>query len=228
MHGTGELFGPLIASLPAACKPVVVSYPVDLPLGYAELHPLVEASLPSTGKFALLGESFSGPLAIRIAADRPPRLAAVILAASFVRAPVAKWASSLRWLVGRWCFRLTPPAWVVRAVLAGSDATPELVEAVRLAVAAVAPAVMARRLREALAVDARDCLPAVRVPILSLVGSRDRLVSRRSQADLAILGDMVTSVLMESPRLVLQRQPAAAARAIAQFLSAGTSIGQML
>jgi pimeloyl-ACP methyl ester carboxylesterase len=52
---------------------------VDQALRYDELLPLVLEHLPTDRPFVVLGESFSGPLAIRIAAVRPPCLRALVL-----------------------------------------------------------------------------------------------------------------------------------------------------
>ena len=70
LDGTGLLFQPLVECLPDAIEPVVVSYPPDQKLGYEELLPLVLERLPAA-PFVLLGESFSGPLAVMAAATAP-------------------------------------------------------------------------------------------------------------------------------------------------------------
>ena len=82
MDGTGQLFGPLLRILPPGLEAAVVAYPPDRPCGYAELLPLVEAAVPDGGEFLILGESFSGPLALLLAASRPRGLRGVILCAS--------------------------------------------------------------------------------------------------------------------------------------------------
>src|SRR5579871_4781094 len=133
MDGTGRLFEPFIRELPAGLQPVVVSYPADRPLGYAELQPIVEAALPVAGPFVVQGESFSGPLALRFAASGHPRLVAIVLVASFVRSPLARCLSTLRWLVGSWFFRIPLPAWAIRQLLAGADAPHDLITAIRSA-----------------------------------------------------------------------------------------------
>ena len=52
---------------------VAVSYPPDRPLGYDGLLPLVEfAAAAAPGDFVVVRESFSGPLALMLAARRPP------------------------------------------------------------------------------------------------------------------------------------------------------------
>jgi pimeloyl-[acyl-carrier protein] methyl ester esterase len=218
MDGTGRLFEPFLANLPESWTPVVVRYPADRPLGYADLLPLVEAELPANGQFVILAESFSGPIAVRLAARRNPRLVAVVLVASFDRFPRAAWLSQCRWLVRSIFFQLPLPAWGIRRFLAGDDATAELVAAVQAAVRTVSPAVMARRAREILAIDARDSLPCIGVPVLAISGSRDRLVPRENVEDLRILGNLLATETLDAPHLVLQRQPAESARVIEKFL----------
>lgn len=87
LDGTGELFEPLVRILPAEVQPVIVSYPLDRELGYADLLPIVKAALPRGEDFFLAAESFSGPLAVEIAAEALPRLKGVVLCASFVKSP---------------------------------------------------------------------------------------------------------------------------------------------
>jgi pimeloyl-[acyl-carrier protein] methyl ester esterase len=218
MDGTGRLFDPFLDELPAALSATVVRYPVDRPLGYADLEPLVESALPTAGPFVLLAESFSGPLALRVAARGHPRLVAVVVVGSFARSPVGRCLSSLRHVIGSWCFRFAPPSWLIRRFLAGADAPAELVAAARTAAAAVAPAAMAKRIREVLAVDVRSLLPETHVPVLYIAGSRDRLIAPRSVEDFQTLGGPFQSATLDAPHLILQTQPAAAAQLIEQFL----------
>jgi pimeloyl-ACP methyl ester carboxylesterase len=219
LDGTGQLFEPFLTQLPIDLPPIIVRYPFDRRMGYSDLKPLIEAELPARGPFVLLGESFSSPLAVQFAADRNPRLAALVLAGGFVRSPVAAWLSRLRGVVGSWCFQRPPPAWAIRRYLAGSDAPSELVATVQSVIRTVSPSVLAHRVREVLAVDGRDALLRVQVPVLALAGSKDRLVSLRNVEDLRVLGNLLELELLDAPHLILQRQPAAAANCIAQFLN---------
>jgi pimeloyl-ACP methyl ester carboxylesterase len=217
MDGTGRLFEPFVAELPAALNSIVVRYPVNRPLGYADLEPLVESALPSAGPFVLLAESFSGPLALRVARGHQ-RLVALVLVGSFARSPIARWLSAFRHVAGSWCFRFAPPSWLIGRYLAGDDAPAALVAAVRSAVMAVAPAVMAKRIREVLAVDVRSLLPAIHVPVFHISGSRDRLIAPRSVEDFQTLGGPFETASLDAPHLILQTQPVAAARLIEQFI----------
>ena len=60
LDGTGKLFTPLINCLPDHLRPIVVSYPPDIPYGYEDLLPIVHSSLPKDKDYIILGESFSG------------------------------------------------------------------------------------------------------------------------------------------------------------------------
>ena len=86
MDGTGELLDALAKRLSLSRRVHIVSYPLDKPLGYAELTGFAAARLPE-GRFAILGECFSGPVAIEIAASEP-RAAGLILASSFAWHPL--------------------------------------------------------------------------------------------------------------------------------------------
>ena len=66
----------------------LIAYPSDIALDYAELQTWVRDRLPADGNFVLLGESFSGPIAIRLAGERPRELVAMVLAATFATPPV--------------------------------------------------------------------------------------------------------------------------------------------
>ena len=215
MDGTGTLFEPLIRALPKNLSPIVQAYPGEAPLSYEELLPLAQSTLPTTEPFILLAESFSGPLALRIAATEPPGLKGVILCASFISNPT-RFPKSCRRLIqpfvfGRW------PAWLGARALVAGYSEPAIFKLVQRAHKFVTPAVLAARARAILAVDAADALAACRLPILYLAGSHDRLVPKRNQTRIRRVHPGVKFVTLPAPHLVLQNAPEAAAKAIAQF-----------
>jgi pimeloyl-ACP methyl ester carboxylesterase len=219
LDGSGRLFAPLLAAGPRAFQPEPLSFPPDRPLGYDALAALVRARLPRR-RFVLLAESFSGPLAVRLAAERPKGLAALVLAASFLHRPLDPLLHPLRALVGARLFGVPMPAMVVRRFMAGPDAPDALVAEVQRAVAAVSPEVLALRAREALAVDARDALAGVEVPILFLAPTRDRLIRRDAHEDVLALRPDAEVAPIEAPHMVLQRCPHASLARIEEFLAA--------
>ena len=217
LDGTGRLFGPLAAALPDWIAPDVVDYPVDRVAGYDELAATVGARLPTDCPFVLLGESFGGPLAMRVAAGRPAGLVGLVLCATFGTSPRPVLGPALRWLARPAVFRLHPfyrraRRWTSRDPAAVGTWAASVDVAAR-----VRPDVMAARVRLALSVDARADLARCAVPVLYLRGTRDGVVPagnvrrvRRVRPDVSVV-DVATS------HQVLQRRPAESAAAISAF-----------
>ncbi|WP_437596297.1 alpha/beta fold hydrolase [Sorangium sp. So ce590] len=217
LDGTGALFEPFLEALSGDIAPEVVSYPADRALRDA-LEELVAERLPADGPYALLGESFSGPLALRLACRRPGELVGVVLVATFVTNPVWLVPSLARHLVGPWLFRRRAPAFVSRRYLVGAGATAAWIERVAANVATVDPAVMAARVREVLSVDARALLQRCAAPLLYLGAAGDALVPPRVLRELRRLRPDLESVTVDAPHLVLQLAPEASAQATEGFL----------
>lgn len=214
MDGGGTLLGGFGEALPASWSLEVVEYPPREVLGYDELHSRISARLPGDGPFIIVAESFSGPLAIRIGAEPPPNLVAIVLVATFAEPPVS---AALRPFVGRYLFLVPPPAAAIRRYLAGPGASIELLTAGRAAMARVSGEVMAHRLREILTVDVREELRGARVPVLSLRGRQDRLLRvRRSFCEEKA---SIRCVSIDGPHLLVQASPAEAASVVADFVA---------
>jgi pimeloyl-ACP methyl ester carboxylesterase len=219
MDGTGELFQPLLEALGPSQISIVVSYPEAKPLTYAELESFVRTHLP-TGPFVLLGESFSGPIAISIAASNPQGLQGVVLSCSFASSPrpLAARASSLLSLPVP-----TPPVAVLAIALLGSFRTPKLRALLKNALKRVAPSVLRLRLAEALRVNVGEELKAIKVPLLYLQANSDWVVPETAWAEVssALPGARVLAV--SGPHLLLQSNPVASANAIQEFVSSVAS-----
>jgi len=219
LDGSGRLFAPLLAAGPRGFVPRVVPLPAEAPRSYDEYLEALRPALPHRGDWALLAESFSGPLAVRLAAERPRGLVALVLVATFLRRPLQPWLAPLSPLVGAplFTFPLLPPT--IRLLLAGADAPDAVVEAIRQATAAVPAAVLARRAREALAVDVRAALAGTEVPLLYLGPAGDRLIRTDVEEDvLAARPDAVTAIL-DGPHTILQVRPQACLARLEPFLA---------
>ena len=175
LDGSDIMFRPLVESAPAGVEMVTIAYPSGPANTYDDLLSRVREILPQNRPFYLLGWSFSGPLALRIAVARPPLLRGVILASSFARNPVPylpRWA----WRLARpLLFRIFPVAAQIKALLGGFS-TPELRALLSEAHSHVCAEAMACRARAALTVDATDALTACPVPVLYLRASRDEVI----------------------------------------------------
>jgi pimeloyl-[acyl-carrier protein] methyl ester esterase len=213
MDGTGKLFEPFQRHLPAQLRTRSVSYPTDRALGYDELLRTIEVPRAS---FAVVAESFSGPLGIRMAANHGSQVRALVLVATFVRPPF-RLAPSLRAFARPSVFALRPPDLALRWALLGMDADRDELDTLRSTMEGVDPAVLARRLAEILTVNVSAELERIRAPILCLVGRRDRLVGARATRQLRELRPDLEVAVIDAPHLVLQRMPAEAARVVIDF-----------
>lgn len=208
LDGSGKLFSPLIAALGDAVEAVPVAYPPDRPLTYAQLLDDLRRCVPDGDRpWFLLGESFSSPLAIMLAATRPPGLAGLILSTGFARAPRPWLARSLAPLAAwhRFC-----PGPLLAWSLFGGRADAAALDAVRAELANVAPEVLAARLRAVAEVDAHAALAGLTLPTLALRARRDLIVPA------ALGGGTVRE--FDCGHLLLQARAREAASAILDFV----------
>jgi len=215
LDGTGRLFTALIGALPAGTRAIPVSYAQRERATLPELVAEVRSALPPE-PYLLVAESFSGPVAIALAASAPPGCAGVVLVATFRRHPlrVPRWASAL---VTPVLARIPPPRWLLRWALVGRDAEPALVAALSAAIASVPPAVLAGRLRLLNGVDAGSALRQVQLPVLYLRATQDRVVPAFNARDLARLCPAMQIAAVRGPHLLLQRRPVEALSVIAAW-----------
>jgi len=217
MDGTGLLFAPFVRALPEWVKPLVVSYPGDRPLDYQGHLELVMAALPAREPFVLLGESFSGPLALMVAAQRPRGLRGVILCATFIGWPLPLPPFAAGLIVSLGIFRLKSTRLFFRIVL-GKNASPELRELFPQALARLTPQVLAARARGVMEVNCLEELRSCPAPLLALVADRDRIVDHRSPELMQLIRPDMEMVHFDSPHLVLQLATLEAVRHICRFL----------
>ena len=218
MDGSGELFAAFIAALGRAgdsVVPIVISYPPDQALSYESLTELVRARLPTDGAYIVLGESFSGPIAISLAASRPPGLVGLILCCTFARNPTPLFAIFKRLL------RVLPIFPAGSALLApfllGTSSPAPLRKALRAAIERVSVPVLRHRLRSVLDVDYSAQMRAVNVPILYLQAAQDCVVLAGSARHLQTLQPSMAVIRLEGPHLLLQTAPEEAVAAVKNF-----------
>jgi len=216
LDGTGKRLAEFVAQLGAYCDARIVRYPAHLPLAYEALERLVRAALPANRSFVLLAESFSGPIAVRIAADRPPNLRAVILCASFVKSPypLPRWAAPLAAHVPV----KSLPRWLRGLLLWGPGPAARIPTQAQRASAGVAAPVLRARLAALLSVDASAAAARVRVPMLVICARRDRLVGARAARRILRCAPQAELVELEGPHLLLQTRAHECAAEILRFL----------
>jgi pimeloyl-[acyl-carrier protein] methyl ester esterase len=218
MDGTGLLFQPFVQAMGDASEVGVqtLAYSGREALGYAALTELVFNALPRTGPLVILGESFSGPIAVSLAARCADRVRGVILCCSFVRNPRPRW-SLLTPLLRRAPMPALPLALVARALF-GRHSTPRLCSLLAQALAGVTPDVLRSRLIAVSSVDASTLLSTQRAPLLYLLAREDRLVPASALAWVKQRRPDVRVAAFDAPHALLQACPDQAAEAAIAFV----------
>lgn len=224
LDGTGILFDHLVAELRASApdiEPIVVRYPTQHVLGYVELEKIARKALPTDRRFVLLGESFSGPIAISIAASRPSGLIGLVLCCSFARYPRTLFRKMQRLapllpVKGR-IVRLA------RKLAARAPISPTVEAKLMEASSQVSSEVFRARIKELLQVDVSDRLRDIDVPILDLRALTDDVVPNRAARDIRRLGSRVSVVEMNGPHFLLQALPKETCAVVWDFLQGLTT-----
>lgn len=216
LDGTGALFEPLLRELPPYLQPLVVTYPPEGSQDYATLTRFVLAQLPHDRPFVLLGESFSGPVAVLAAAERPHGLIGIVLCASFVVSP--RRSTRLFALLAR-----LPPAWFIGRlaapyVLMGRSRTRALATLLAQAVKTVPRATSSARYSTVAEADVRAALAGLDVPALYLQASDDLVVPASAAEVFEKTAARARVVVIQAPHFLLQCAPAAAAKEIEKFV----------
>lgn len=214
MDGTGALLDDFASALSEHFDVRVIPYPADEPLRYPQLCAFARERLPP-GDFILVAESFSGPVALQLAAEQPPGLRALVLCASFARVDLPG-----KWFLSR-CAAIVPLRFVPTAFLSlllwGRWRTRERTRSLAHALAQVSPDVLRTRAGEALDVDLTHA-PSLRVPVLYLQAMRDRVIgASASRALQAVAVDMHVQ-RFDAPHFLLQVRARECADAIATFV----------
>jgi pimeloyl-[acyl-carrier protein] methyl ester esterase len=219
LDGTGKLFAEFVKLLDPGVCAMVVAYPPDQPLGYEELDALVRGILDKPRRdqrYVLLGESFSGPLAIRIAARAPAGLVGLILSASFAKNPFP-WLGWARPLAAYLPVK-SLPRWVRAPLMWGSLSPDRAPSQMERAMSGVSAAVIRQRIAALLAVDETSALERVRIPTLVLRATADRVIPKAATRRILKALPQAQFREIDAPHLLLQTRPRECAAAVLRFL----------
>lgn len=214
MDGTGDLFDDFVAALArrnAGIRVTVVRYPPDSCWGYAELTAYAAQFIPTDEPSILLGESFSGPIAITLAQRFSKQVRAVIFAASFARNPLPS-LSPFSGLTRFLPLQFAPP--FARSMMLANQGQHTKLEA---ALVGVSVATLRARMQAVLQVDVSAQLRELDVPLLYLQAKRDRLVPPSSAQWMLQCQPGMMMYELDAPHLVLQGASDECARVVAGF-----------
>lgn len=208
LDGSLELAQPFVRAAAQHFSVRTVAYDIEPDQSQVGLAQRMAGQLPSDQPFVLVGESFGGPIALRLAAAAPKGLQAVVLVNSFLRVPVG-WAQA-RALAALAPALRRPPAWVVRKLMVGDDASDVLVSSVQRAFAAQSNAVLQARLQALARCDETQSYLRCMAPMFYLRSRADRLLPERALSLLEYLRPGLVVEHIDAPHLLLQARPEAA------------------
>lgn len=219
LDGTSLLYRGLVDAARGDAALHLVSFPLDAIRSYDELVESTAKELAHLQHIVLVAESFSGPIAVRVAERLGASVVGVVLIASFVEnpTPFPAWVSGL---VRGEVFRVRPPQWLLRWLLLGRDAPYTLEWELADAISRVSPAVMAARLRAILTLRSPHGVSLPAVPLLYIRASQDRLISRSATLAVASTGARMQVVELDVPHLAVQLAPNEVWRQIGIFVAA--------
>jgi pimeloyl-ACP methyl ester carboxylesterase len=214
LDGTGELFAPLLDALGENVTTSVVRYGAELT--FDEYVESAAKALPD--RCVLIAESFSGPVAIAVAARHPGKVRCLVLCATFAVGPFRSLLSGAKFVPSR-LFRPNPllPTIVNHFCFSGDSIS--LRPSPVAVVSTVPPAIMRARLACLGGIDVRPLLPRISTPVLYLRASKDRIVSSRLSRELTSQLSNVTVTEIDGPHLLLQTRPRECAAAINGFIT---------
>lgn len=218
LDGTGALFGPLLSVLPEDFIPVVVSYPTDKALYYEQLMPYIREVMPWGKPYVLLAESFSGPLALKFAAEQHENIDAIVLSSAFfskISAPSASWTGFFT--KEKW-FETATPRSTIKQLVDGGVCESSLTANIKSAIGSVRPEVLSHRLRLMFEVDVTAALNEIQTPILCLTGEHDKFGCTKASQTLLSIKPNVSRITFDTSHLVLQTKPREAIEALQLFL----------
>ncbi|HEY2857908.1 MAG TPA: alpha/beta hydrolase [Terracidiphilus sp.] len=219
LEGSGDLFDPLIEEFAGGLDPTVARYPFSC-TSYNDLTPIVSRLLPGSRPFILVAESFSTPLAIEIAGSAQGEIDGLVLCNGFAVSPLAAWESTLASASAPWLFRFPLTSLAARTLLVGHNASQGLVDAVRNVIGTLPPDILCARLNAVLRCDMRAALARIRVPVLYLHATRDKLIGDVGLNEMRRVKPDMTVQHIDGPHLLLQREPKQCAESIARFIAA--------
>ncbi len=216
LHGTKGLFRPLNDVAPNTFDILTIEYPYHEKQSYQQLLPLVTDVLQGiSGRYVLLGESFGGPLAILISANKPKGLIGTILVASFVSAPNLSIGRYLPWTAG---FTLTQPLYALRHMLSGHRHA-DLISLISTELQKVTPSVLTARIHEVYNVNVKAQLETCTIPFAYFQGRHDLVVPRKNLKNILAVKPKTQVFQFDTDHLILQNAPVEAWWAISTFVT---------
>lgn len=215
MDGTGEMFSPLLLSL-EKMDVQVIQLPQFGDQSYPTLTEFVKAELPNED-FILIAESFSGPIAVKLAQENIGNMKGVIFVATFISPPNAVLLHLAKILPLARLSKMPLSKYVIRFLFFGSSASNDIVGLFQKTVEGLSYNIINARIRAIQSLTMGDL--SSELPSVYIMASSDKLVFREKGEE--FIGHFKAISLKEAnaPHFVLQVRPRECARIIRGFIN---------
>ena len=217
LDGTGKMLSVFVDKFETKHSVKVINYPTDETLSYSELTKLVLSQLPTGEPYIVIAESFSGPIAVKLATEASNHLKGIIFAASFLKNPTfipIKFGTLSKALPLKSSILLN----LVRPLTFGKWASKSLQMLLVNAIKEVSHTVLAHRLKEVIATDELSTFSRLTLPMLYLRPTADRLVSKSASLEMKAQNNKLTIKDVEGSHFILQTNPEASFENVCLFI----------
>jgi len=205
LDGTGEMFFPIIPLLEKNFEVHVVRYSDEVTVD--EYVETALAQLPTNSPVSLVAESFSGPIAIILLADKRAEFQASVLSSTFCKSPLPFLTRASNYLPEK-LFSSNPVNNVLLDLFAtGSNSNPDVRNQLREVVKKVSPGQRQTRIKLVSKIDVTDKLKNIAVPLLYIQATKDRIVLANSGTEIMKHAKNMKIEKVSGSHMILQTQP---------------------
>jgi pimeloyl-ACP methyl ester carboxylesterase len=205
LDGTGKLFAPIIPLLELHFELVVVTYP-DLD-SFTDYVDCALNQLPQTPGFSLLAESFSGPVAMALMAQRPDLIGPSILCATFARSPLAALTRMANYVPEQMFSIGALNEFCLDVYATDDDDNSETLPLPLNVMEQLDGTLLKHRIAVFSRIDVSALLSNIEVPILYLHAIRDRIAAESDAQMIQEYLPAIKRVDIDAPHLLLQTRP---------------------
>ena len=216
LDGTGKLFAPIIPLLEPHFELVVVTYP-DLD-SFTDYVNCALNQLPQTPGFSLLAESFSGPVAMALMAQRPDLIGPSILCVTFARSPLAALTRMANYVPEQMFSIGALNEFCLDVYTTDDDDNSETLPLPLNVTEQLDGTLLKHRIAVFSRIDVSALLPNIEVPILYLHAIGDKIVAESDAQMIQQYLPDVERVDIDAPHLLLQTRPQQCAELICKHV----------
>jgi len=227
LHGTAELFDNLLTQLQSQKQilkvnfhTLCVSYPTHISQSYQSLFNWLSEHLTldnhSGSQSIIIAESFSSPLAIRLADKFPQTIKGIVIAGGFCSSP---FHSHFSLLPLRLLFMMPPPSRIIQYFLTGPHCSTHLMNQILTILKKVSSKNLTERVRSILLLAEKPLPTIPNTPTLLLQAESDNLISWDTQNILQQHLPHSISHWLPTDHLLLQLSPESSVSHIITFIN---------